>query len=134
MDYHLFGLFFSVVGTPTCKLANLTTSTANEYTGIDSFHFAEEIGQQDSNLHMASPGVDSLFTNIPLDKTIDICADNLHNSKENLPITLKHGFCNLLKIATKESFFLFNNKYHKQLNGVAMGSPLGPALANHFHV
>ena len=26
----------------------------------------------------------------------------------------------------------FNGNYHKQLNGVSMGSPLGPALANAF--
>ena len=27
---------------------------------------------------------------------------------------------------------MFNNKYHKQVDGVAIGSPLGPALANIF--
>ena len=31
-----------------------------------------------------------------------------------------------------ESFFMFNNKYYKQVDGVAIGSPLGPALANIF--
>ena len=35
-------------------------------------------------------------------------------------------------IATKESFFMFNIKYYKQVDSVAMGSPLGPALANIF--
>ena len=38
----------------------------------------------------------------------------------------------LLNIATKETFFMFNNKYYKQVDGVAMGSPLGLALANIF--
>ena len=32
----------------------------------------------------------------------------------------------------KESFFTFNNKYYKQEDGVAMGPPLGPDLANIF--
>ena len=27
---------------------------------------------------------------------------------------------------------MFNNKYYKQVDGVAMGSPLGPALADIF--
>ena len=27
---------------------------------------------------------------------------------------------------------MFNNKFYKQIDGVAMGSPLGPALANIF--
>ena len=54
----------SATGTPTYKLAKfslkfLTPSTANEFTVIDSFHFAEEIYQQDSNLHMAT--LDSLI-------------------------------------------------------------------------
>ena len=35
-------------------------------------------------------------------------------------------------IATKESFFTFNKKYYKQVDGVAKGSLLGPALANIF--
>ena len=86
----------------------------------------------DSNLHIASLDIDSLFTNIPLDETIDICVDNLYNDNENTPNIPKHDFRNLLNIATKESFFLFNNKYYKQVDGVAMGSPLGPALANIF--
>ena len=125
------------IGTPTYKLAKfllkfLTPSTANEFTVIDSFHFAEEISQQDSNLHMASLDVDSLFTNIPLEETIDICVDNLYSDNENPPNIPKHNFRNLLNIATKETFFMSNNKYYKQVDGIAMGSPLGPALANIF--
>ena len=81
---------------------------------------------------MASLDFDSLFTNIALEETIDICVDNLYNDNENLPNIPKHNFRNLLNIATKETFFMFNNKYYKQVDGVTMGSPLGPALANIF--
>ena len=31
-----------------------------------------------------------------------------------------------------EGFFTFNDKLYKQIDGVAMGSPLGPTLANFF--
>ena len=96
------------------------------------FHFAEEICQHDFNLHMASLGIDSLFTNIPLEESIDICVDKLYNDNENPPNIPRHNFCNLLNIAIKETFFMFNNKYYKQVDGVAMGSPLGPALADTF--
>ena len=109
-----------------------TLSTANEFTVIDSLHFAEKICQQDSTLHMTSLDVYSLFTNIPLEETTNICVDNLYNDNENPPKIPKHNFRNLLNIATKETFFMFNNKYYKQVDGVAMGSPLGPALANIF--
>ena len=122
---------------PTYKLAKfllplLTPLTQNEYSVTGSFHFAEEICKQDTNLYMASLDVDSLFTNIPLDKTINICIDSLYKDDENTTKTPKDVFRNLLTVATKESFFMFNNKFAKQIDGVAMGSPLGPALANIF--
>ena len=81
---------------------------------------------------MASLDVDSLFTNIPLDETIDICIDSLYKDDENTPKMPKVVFRNLLIVATKESFFMFNNKFYKQIDGVAMGFPLGPALDNIF--
>ena len=31
-----------------------------------------------------------------------------------------------------ESFFIFDGKFYQQCDGVAMGSPLGPTLANIF--
>ena len=113
-----FRPILSVIGTPNCKLAKLllkflTPSKANEFTVIDSFHFAEEICQQDSNIRMASLDVDSLFTNIPLEETIDICVDNLYNDNENPPNIPKHNFRNLLNIATKETLCLTTNIINK---------------------
>ena len=54
-------------------LKGLNTLTKNDYTVKDSFHFAEEICKQDPLLSMGSLDVNSLFTNIPLDETLDIC-------------------------------------------------------------
>ena len=39
-----------------------------------------------------------------------------------------------LSLATKESYFIFYGKFYKQVDGVAMGSPLGPTLTNAFLV
>ena len=44
----------------------------------------------------------------------------------------KNDFHNFLNIATKESSFKFSNKYYNKVDNVAMGSLLGPALANIF--
>ena len=49
----------------------LTPLALNEYTIKDSFSFAEELSNYDSNLVVASFDVESLFTNIPLQETID---------------------------------------------------------------
>ena len=37
-----------------------------------------------------------------------------------------------MQTATKSVEFSFNNVMYRQIDGVAMGSPLGPALANMF--
>ena len=106
--------------------------TINEYTIKDLFSFAEEIVGQDSNLYMVSFDVESLFTNIPLDETINICADRVYQRRKKVKGLLKRHFIELLMFATKSSCFLFNGTYYCQIDGVAMGSPLGPTLANLF--
>ena len=40
----------------------------------------------------------------------------------------------LLSLSTKESHFIFNGKLYKQVDVVAMGSPLSPTLAIAFLV
>ena len=40
----------------------------------------------------------------------------------------------LLTICMSESLVLFDGEYYKQIDGVAMGSPLGPTFANIFFV
>ena len=111
----------------------MTPLTAENYfTVTDPQHFPEEICKQDPNLYMASLDVDSLITNIPLDETIDIFLDSLYNYNENTFKISKEFFHNLPNEATKELFFMFNNKFYKQIDDVAMVSSLGPALANIF--
>ena len=56
--------------------------TTNEYTIQKSFKFGQEIIHQDSSLFMGSLDVDSLFMSIPLDESINICADNLFRDQD----------------------------------------------------
>ena len=42
------------------------------------------------------------------------------------------GVYDLLSAAAQESFFIFDNSLYHQIDSVAMGSPLGPTLANAF--
>ena len=78
---------------------------------------------------MALFDIHSLFINIPLDETIDICLELLFNKKRKVKGMLKH-LKELLTPAVKSSTFMFNDVYYKQVDGIAMGSPLGPTLAN----
>ena len=111
-----------VIDLSTCKLAKfftiLTPLTENEYIVTNLFHFVEEICKQDPSLYKARIDVDSLFNNILLEETIDICIGSLYNDNENILNILKDVFGNLLSVATKESFFIFHNKLYKFLNGV----------------
>ena len=48
-----------------------------------------------------------------------------------------HGFSKeqmkeLLKLASNDSLFIFNNNFYIQKDGCAMGSPIGPSFANAF--
>ena len=47
--------------------------TTNEYTIKDSLTFAEELQSFESKLVMASFDIESLFTKISLQETIDLC-------------------------------------------------------------
>ena len=60
-----------------CFVSLLKSFTSNNYTVKDSFDFAKDITKQSFKLFMASLDVDSLFTNVPLDETIEICVNKL---------------------------------------------------------
>ena len=81
---------------------------------------------------MASLDVESLFTNIPLEETIKICCDSLYKNQELLCNISKNQFQKLLRGALSNNYFLFDGSIYQQIDGIAMGSPLGPSLANAF--
>ena len=81
---------------------------------------------------MGSLDVDSLFTNIPLEETINICTNLLYNNEDVIEVINKSEFKNLLSLANQESYFIFDDVLYKQKDGVAMESPLGPTMANVF--
>ena len=135
----------------------LSSITTNEYTIKDSFSFAKELCNTPAkDSFIASFDVKSLFTNIPLNETIDIILYELFDNPENVSniVTTETGekfvecrlfdnqeewccynrdtFRKLVELATLDSHFHFNGEIYKQVDGVAMGSPLGPTLANVF--
>ena len=82
-------------------------------------------------IFFVSYDITSLLTNIPLQETIDIGINLTFNHNPNLNIPKKE-LKKLFLFATSQTHFLFNGKFYNQIDGVAMGSPLAPVLANIF--
>ena len=125
------------IGTVTCKVSKyfvplLTPLTLNEYTIKDSFLFAEDLLNYESNLIMASSDDESLFINILLQETIDLCVELLFNDKPNIDGFTITVFHELRIITMSESIVLVDGEYYEQIDGVAMGSPLGLTFTNIF--
>ena len=116
------------------ELANILSTYSNStYTVKNSFSFVNEIQNQDStSCHVCSFDVSSLFTCIPLDETINIALDYVFGSQSTVHGLSRTQFKKLLEMATKENNFIFDGKCYDQVDGVAMGSPLAPILANIF--
>ena len=65
----------------------------------------------------------------PIDKTIKNAVDDLFSSNMYQE---KFSKSYLLKLATFESSFIFDNILYKQIDGISIGSPLVPTLVNAF--
>ena len=132
-----FRQILSAIGLPTYNLAKfcnqlLKLIRSNDYTIKDSFSVANEVLDFYASCFMESFDIKSLFTNIPLTEKLNLCVQNLYRSQRHVNNLTKSSFYKLLKITMFESFFIFDGKFYEQCDGVAMGSPLGPTLANVF--
>ena len=127
----------SSIDTYNYKLAQnleslLSPHIPSNYTTKDSFTFIEEIKQLNTyGKFLTSFDITSLFTNIPLEETINIVIDTIFENYPNVKFTTKE-LQKLFKIATSGTHFIFNNEIYDQIDGVSMGSPLAPILANLF--
>lgn len=80
---------------------------------------------------MVSFDVESLFTNIPLNEYIDLAVKYVSEGNPDLKLSTNE-LNNLFHFATSRTHFLFKGSFYDQIDGVAMGSPLAPVLANLF--
>ena len=94
----------------------------NDYNIKDSFEFKNDNIQQNSGLFMAFVDIHSLFTNIPLDETINTCTELLFKENNIVSGLNEKKMFEVHSITLKESFILLDAKYYSQIDGVAMGS------------
>ena len=127
----------SSIGTFNYNLAHflcdfLSPLVLNDYSCKDIFSFVSQI--KNANLSqklLVSDNVTSLFTNIEFQETTDIAINLIFNHNPMLSITRKE-LKKLFIFATSQTHFVLNSKFYNQIDGIAMGSPLAPALANIF--
>jgi hypothetical protein len=94
----------------------------------DTFQLVEEIAELNiANSYMTSFDVSSLFTNIPVEETINIICE--HATDISIPV---EDLRMLLRLCTKNVQFRFDGKLYRQIDGIGMGSPLGCLFADIF--
>ena len=86
---------------------------------------------------LVSFDIRSLYTNVPLNEVIDDVTNAMYDAK-NDSIFYKHRnkltsrvFKNMLRKCS-ENIFLYRDEVYRQTDGLSMGSPLAPLLANWF--
>ena len=74
--------------------------------------------------------VKSLYTNVPVNEAIDDCTNLLYSGKYPEPPVDKETFKSMLEISSCNVVMLTHEGYYRQVDGLAMGSPPAPLLAN----
>ena len=125
---------------PSYSLAKFVTPSienisSNQYSIKNSYEFQQSIDKYSTqhNSYMVSYDVTSLYTNVPTTEAVNICTDKLFPTDTTLINGLcKEEFHKLLTFTVSNNQFQFNNKLYEQIDGLSMGNPAAPAIANTF--
>ena len=124
------GVFNYTLARFICDL--ISPLVLNDYSCKDTFSVVSQIKNANlSKKFLVSYDVTSLFTNIPLQETIDIAINLIFNHNPNLNIIRKELKKPFL-FATSQTHFIFNIKFYNQIDRVAMGSPLALVIFMSF--
>jgi hypothetical protein len=119
----------SAIGSPTYNLAKYLAGILTPHVGRCEHHiknskdFVEilsDIRLQETDL-LVSLDVVSLFTRVPLEDTLRLLAEKF----DEYTVQLFHH-------VLTTTYFQYHGEFYEQSDGVAMGSPLSPAIANLF--
>ena len=129
----------SQIPTPTYQIAKKLNEILTPYTPIaysvnSPTSFLDLLANDNSMGPIASLDVESLFTNVPVDRTIQYILNRVYHNEDTPKCDIPEQIMKeLLECCTKEAPFTCprGNKYC-QIDGVAMGSPLGVLFANFF--
>ncbi|XP_047988500.1 uncharacterized protein LOC125228095 [Leguminivora glycinivorella] len=124
----------SQIDSPTYKASRFLSSLLQPLTGNtfsfvrDSTHFVqllEGVMLQEDEV-MVSFDVTSLFTNVPVAETIELIK-RMAEHDDSLTEYMK-----MIEFCLTSGYFVWRGEYYLQIEGVAMGSPIAPVVANLF--
>ena len=105
---------------PECKINSSTKDVCDRLSKV----------KLENDEELVSFDVSSLYTNVPLIESIETCTDLLfRDNMKKIPVQ-KSAFLELAKIASCDVIMSTHDGYYKQIDGLAMGSPPAPHLAN----
>ena len=110
--------------------------TQNEFALKDTFDAADRINNlprdllKNEDYALISFDAVSLFTNVPLKRTVNIILDRVYKQKLIKTSLKKSTLKKLILDTCQKTAFLYNNQIYEQTDGVSMGASLGPVLAN----
>ena len=73
-----------------------------------------------------------LFTSVSIDPALNIIKDLLEKDDKlnDRTVLLVQNIIELLGFCLHNTYFSFQNKFYEQIEGVAVGSPVSPIVAN----
>ena len=122
---------------------NFISTIAPYITSIDKYEFTLKYSFETVNRIQDIPSnllvhgykyvpfdAESLFTNVPIKKTIDVITTQIYNDHSISTNLKKRSLKKLILDTCTKTAFLFNNIIYEQKDGVSMGYVLGPVMAN----
>lgn len=129
----------SQIPTPSYRLAKRLNQLISPYIPMtyaikSTEEFVDILNANTPRGVMASLDVESLFTNVPVQRTIEIILDYVYGHSTLPPLRVPRNILReMLKACTTEAPFRSpEGKMYLQQDGVAMGSPLGVLFAQAF--
>lgn len=122
----------SQISSPTYDLAKYMAKKLSPLIGRttsfvrDSSHFVEiikDLRVEDTEV-LVSFDVESLFTNVPVEECLSVIKDLLVQNE------MYDEYYEVTELCLKSGYFLWNGEFFLQIEGVAMGSPISPVVAN----
>ena len=123
----------STTGSVTYKLSKFLVSKSKQLNGqisssfiLNSEDFVDIIRDMDlENKIMVSFDVKSLFTNVPLDQTLNFSKGHSNDNPIDLPFN-NSVLIDFIKLCVDNCYFTCNGQFFRQIRGLPMGSCLSP--------